>query len=378
MKRKVNAALLSVLLVLALLFAVAADGGTSSDPLVSKSYVDGKFFDGVISSVATRIDSAVKTFKNKYVTRASDAVRFDVNDDAYISAVADTVIDSLQSEGKFLFSTSSASAKTLMAGDVISADTGTVLLAKSGTLKCKSGSLINLTQGRELTAGSALGRYTAFMFPEGGASVEITSKSADVLIDGRYALSGYKAKYMDEAYAMKKLGLVRGAADGMELYRGNTRAESITMLIRLLGEEAPALSRDHIHPFGDVAEWAKRYVGYAYVRGYTKGVSPTRYDGQSLTTAGQYMTFVLRALGYSEEAGDFRYETALSDAVGLGVIDSATYAEFQSGEFRRDQVMHLSYLALHAKVKGSSRTLLSKLVTNGAVDGDAANEFLGR
>jgi len=184
--------------------------------------------------------------------------------------------------------------------------------------------------------------------------------------------------YMNEAYALKSLGLVRGAADGMELYRGNTRAESITMLIRLLGEETPALSAAHKHPFGDVDAWAQRYVGYAYRMGYTKGVTETRYDGSSLTTANQYMTFVLRSLGYSEEARDFKYLTAVNDAVRLGVIPQSAADEINSTEFRRDHVMHISYLAMSARVKGSDMTLLARLVANGAVSSAAANEFLER
>ncbi len=378
MVRRVKSIVLLVALVASLVFAAIASGGTSADPLVSKSFVDVTFFDNVISDVKTKVASAVSSFKSKYITKAQNAVKIPYNDDVFVSAVADEVIKNLQEKGKYLYATSSAAPKTLMSGDVISAKSGTVIMLRDGSAKCSSGSLINLTRGVELSAGNAIGRFTAFMFPEGGATVEITSKTASVLIDGIYAQKGYEIKYMDEAYALKKLGLVRGAADGMELYRGNTRAESITMLIRLLGEEESALAAEHYHPFTDVDAWAKRYVGYAYRMGYTKGVSNTRYDGSALTTAGQYMTFVLRALGYSEAAGDFKYETALTDAVSLGVIDSSVMRELQSGQFRRDHVMHISYLAMSARVKGSSQTLLARLVANGAVDAFAANEFLER
>ena len=88
------------------------------------------------------------------------------------------------------------------------------------------------------------------------------------------------------------------------------------------------------------------------------------------------MTFVLRSLGYSEEAGDFKYLTAVSDAVRLGVIPQSTAAELNSNEFKRDHVMHISYLAMSARVKGSDMTLLARLVANGAVSSAAANEFL--
>ena len=376
--RKAKITALAILLVASLLIAATATGGTPSDPLVSKSYVDLKFFDSMISEIETRVDSAVTSFKNKYIEKASDAVKIPYNDEIYADALADEVLDSLQSEGRYLYSTSSAKLKKFISGDVISGRQGMIFTVKSGYVRCTSGKVINITKGIEASSPCGIGNNTKYMFPENGGSIEIITKDADVLIDGVYSVSSYKLKYSDEAYALKKLGLVRGAANGMELYRGNTRAESITMLIRLLGEEENALMAEHYHPFTDVDAWAQRYVGYAYRMGYTKGVSNTRYGGSEMTTSIQYMTFISRSLGYSEEAGDFKYASAIEDAVRLGVIPQSTASELYSSEFRRDHVMHISYLAMSAKVKGSNRTLLSKLVANGAVDGDAANEFLGR
>lgn len=378
MKRRITAVFLAAVLCFALVLVTSAQGGSSSDPVVSKSYVDGTFFESVISAARNRIESSVSSFKNKYVNAAKSAASVPSGEKELIAATADAVLRNLQSRGRYLYSTRAMTAKTLRSGDKISAKNGTVIMLLEGSAKCASGSVINIAVGREIASGNALGRFTTFMFPENGATFEVTSKSAKVLIDGVYSQTAYDIKYMDEAYALKSLGLVRGAADGMEPYRGNTRAESITMLIRLLGEETPALSAAHKHPFGDVDAWAQRYVGYAYRMGYTKGVTETRYDGSSLTTANQYMTFVLRSLGYSEEAGDFKYLTAVNDAVRLGVIPHSTAAELNSNEFKRDHVMHISYLAMSARVKGSNQTLLARLVANGAVSSDAANEFLAR
>jgi len=378
MKRRLTAVLLAVALAMSLLLASSATGGSSSDPVVSKSYVDGVFFENTIAAATYKIETAIASFKTKYINAASSAAGLSLSDREVIDAVADKVLRDLQRDGKYLYSTKHMSPKTLASGDGISGNPGTVVMIIDGAGKCSSGSVINIAQGREIPSGNALGRYTAFMFPENGGTIEITSKNAKVLVDGAYSHSAYKTKYMEEAYALKKLGLVRGAANGMELSRGNTRAESITMLIRLLGEDAPALSGTHKHPFTDVDAWAQNYVGYAYRMGYTKGVTNTRYDGSSLTTAAQYMTFVLRALGYSEEAGDFKYLTAVTDAVRLGVIPQSFATELSTAEFKRDHVMHISYLAMSASVKGNRSTLLAKLVANGAVDSNAANEFLNR
>lgn len=378
MKKRACAFLLLVALVMSLFLSATASGGSASDPVVSKSYVDVTFFQSVIASATEKIDSWVSSLKTKYSDKAENAAGRMVSQDKVADFAAEAVLRKLQSQGKYLYSSRSMSPIILDSGDVISGRPGTMVMVLEGTSKCTTGSLINITRGSELSAGNAVSSFTTFMFPENGGKIEITSKTARVMIDGVYSRTsgGYIPQYTDEAYALKKLGLVRGAAKGMELYRGNTRAESITMLIRLLGEERAALSGTHKHPFTDVDTWAQSYVGYAYRMGYTKGVSNTRYDGSSLTTAAQYLTFVLRSLGYSEEAGDFKYVSAVSDAVRLGVIPQSFADELSKVEFKRDHVMHISYLAMSARVKGSDITLLEKLVANGAVKESAAEEFL--
>ena len=365
MVRRAKSIVLLVALVASLAFAAMASGGTSADPLVSKSFVDGTFFDNVISDVKTKVASAVSSFKSKYVTAAQKAAEISSLGDRVAASMSGTVLEKLQSKGKYLYSTGRMTSKSFSSGDVISGRQGMIFMVRSGYARCTSGKVIDITKGSENSSPCGIGNYTKYMFPETGGSIEIITKDAEILIDGIYSVSSYKPKYTNEAYALKRLGLVRGAANGMELYRGNTRAESITMLIRLLGEEESALAKEHQHPFTDVDAWAKRYVGYAYKMGYTKGVSDT-------------MTFILRSLGYSEEAGDFRYASAIDDAVRLGVIPQSTASELYSSEFRRDHVMHISYLVMSAKVKGSNQTLLARLVANGAVDASAANEFLKR
>ncbi len=380
MKKRVCALLLFAMLVMSLFLFTSASGGSASDPVVSKSYVDVTFFQSLMANVTEKIDSRVLSLKTEYSGKADNAVSGTKIYNKAVDFAAEVILRRLQSQGKYLYSSKYMSPIALDSGDVISGNLGTMVMILEGSSKCTSGSLINITRGSEVVAGNAIGSFTTFMFPENGGKIEITSKSAKVMIDGVYSKTsgGYIPKYTDEAYALKKLGLVRGAAKGMELYRGNTRAESITMLIRLLGEENASLSGTHNHPFTDVDTWAQGYVGYAYRMGYTKGVSNTRYDGSSLTTAAQYLTFVLRSLGYSEDAGDFKYESAVSDAVRLGVIPESFASELSRVEFKRDHVMHISYLAMSAQVKGSHMTLLEKLVANGAVKGSAAEEFLNK
>ena len=376
--RRFRVLTLVIALVMSLGLVAAASGGSAADPVVSKSYVDGVFFERVIANARTAVESALNSFRSKYISRINSESNASVSSDSFVSATADAVLRGLRAKGKYLYSSRYMAPISLKAGDSITGNAGTMLMAREGSIKCTSGSVISITQGKEITGGTALGRYTTFMFPEGGGKIEVISNDAKVYIDGVYSVSPYEIRYMDEAYAMKELGLVRGTPTGMELARSSTRAECITMLIRLLGEEKGALSGKHAHPFTDVDAWVDPYVGYSYRMGYTKGTSATKYSGTMLTDAAQYMTFILRSLGYSEEAGDFTFRTAVADSVRLGVISDSLAKELSANEFRRDHMMHISYVALSANVKGRDMTLLAKLVANGAVESDAANEFLNR
>jgi|GEM_PF-7126681 len=147
-----------------------------------------------------------------------------------------------------------------------------------------------------------------------------------------------------------------------ELDRAPTRAEGVTMLIRLLGMESAATKGRWQTPFTDVPGWAEPYVGCAYANGLTEGVSQTTFDSESPVTATQYLTFLLRALGYSSDT-DFRWDAAweLSDAIGL-TADDHTAAD--NSAFLRADAAVLSLRALSLPMKDSGE-LLGAFLANG-------------
>ena len=193
--------------------------------------------------------------------------------------------------------------------------------------------------------------------------------AASVLAGFCFAASPQQTQCAD---ALHELGLFDGSgknADGTPIYsldRAPTRAEAITMLIRLLGKEEEALSRTWETPFTDVPEWAKPYVGYAYANGLTSGTGPATFGSQSKASETQYITFVLRALGYSDDENDperdFTWNAAkiLSNQLGI------TYGE-NDPEFLRGDVVEISYYALKTKTKGSDDRLIDILYKNKAV-----------
>ena len=165
-----------------------------------------------------------------------------------------------------------------------------------------------------------------------------------------------------------ELGLFKGTAtnpDGSPVYelgRTPTRFEAVTMLVRLLGAADEAESGSWTTPFTDVYPWAAPYVGYAYKNGLTNGTSGTTYSGSDPINASQYLTFVLRALGY-ESGKDFQWQTSwqLTNALGITDGEYTTY-----GAFSRGDVAMVSVKALGVNLKGQDKTLYEAIFGDGA------------
>ena len=164
----------------------------------------------------------------------------------------------------------------------------------------------------------------------------------------------------DAAWQLYDLGLFRGTGtddQGFPIFaldQAPTRAQSVTMLVRLLGQEDAATAGSWTMPFTDVPEWAAPYVGYAYEKGLTLGRSATSFDPDSPVRATEYLTFVLRALGYASGT-DFAWDSAWTLTDRLGLCKGQYGAE--TTNFTRGDVAVLSAAALAVCPKDSEKTL---------------------
>ena len=166
---------------------------------------------------------------------------------------------------------------------------------------------------------------------------------------------------------LNQLGLFAGTGtnpDGTPIYSLEgipTRSQAITMLVKLLGKEAEAVNGTWDIPFTDVPNWAKPFVGYAYANGLTAGTSPTTFGGNDTVTAAQYLTFVLKALGYDASA-DFSWRNPwdLSDKIGLtdGRYNATT------NNFLRGDIALISESALDLELKGTETPLVTIIQEN--------------
>ncbi len=164
------------------------------------------------------------------------------------------------------------------------------------------------------------------------------------------------------ANALYTMGLFTGVgqhSDGSPVYaldRSLTRQEATVLLIRLLGQEQEALTVQASTPFSDVADWAAPYVALAYQKGYIQGQSGTLLGADDPMDEQGWLTMLLRALGYS--AVDYDDPWTLAGSIGLHAA---------GGGFTRASAVTLGITALGLPVRGSSDTLLYRLLQAGAV-----------
>ena len=175
---------------------------------------------------------------------------------------------------------------------------------------------------------------------------------------------------VDETNAdrLHDLGLFRGTGSGYALENTASRLQGLIMLTRLLGEEDAALRSTADHPFTDVAAGEPgRYVAYGYEKGYTAGQTIDRFNPGARIEFRHYVTFLLRALGYNDKAGDFTFATSLDKAVEIGMMDraSADLILREGLTFYRSDLVDLSLSALTMNLKNSSSTLAETLVKRG-------------
>lgn len=336
--------------------------GSANDSLISQSYALGTYLESVTGQASAKAQSILDTTVTAKLTELES--QYDTQ--TITSRIQTEVLAALGQNGS----------RSFAANTVITAQTGTELTLQSGSAAVSQGTWINLTTGKAVTAGSDLKINQVYLAADDNVSVKLSSSSS-IAISGQYTTgtassagtsssgSTVTVQYTAYADALQSLGLFQGTSKGYELERPATRLEGIVMLIRLLGKEQAALSYTSSHPFTDVPAWATRYVAYAYQQGYTSGIDATTFGSTMNLRYLDYMTFLLRALGYSDSGGDFSWSTADQSAVDLGIQTAGErQAIVQSGQFLRDHVAYTSYRALFVKTKRSSR-LCDDLITAG-------------
>ena len=364
MKKRVIAVVAASAVTLCTAVTIAV-GGTAGDPMLSKSYIDGAYTVQTISKAEKKItlrhdtlyQSAEETLKAKnddYLTRGGLVT----GDGTYQAAFSDLRVKE---------------------GDTVRIETGSgfLLLAGDVELSCTGNKTIDLSNGWEKGNGALTAGRRYLVVEDTVAVLTVTSPTAVLSLEGYYTLTESSATdYNALADGLKALGLFKGSDTGYgfgyDLEAKPTRIQALIMFLRLIGEEQAALSTTAACPFTDVPAWCQPYVAYAYEQGLTKGVDDAAmlFGTADYVTAGQYVTFILRALGYQDsgDTPDFAWDTALQRGMDLGILTAGEYKMLMEEPFLRAQVAYLSYFALDHTYKDRAETLQTQLTTSGVLD----------
>ena len=180
----------------------------------------------------------------------------------------------------------------------------------------------------------------------------------------KFAKSGgtYDPLYASQAEHLWTYGLFLGTDNSFNLDKRITRAEGCVLILRLQGLEETAKAKNLNCTFTDVPAWAKPYVAYAAQEGMVKGYSTTEFGANDYMTADQYLTLVLRMLGYEDNV-DFTWDKAADKALSIELIGEPCHKQYlHSNLFMRDNVAVISDNALFT-AKTKSGKLLSDDLT---------------
>lgn len=173
------------------------------------------------------------------------------------------------------------------------------------------------------------------------------------------AVTNYTAaNVLYELGLFQGVGMSTSGSPDFALDKTATRGEAAVMLVRLLGAEQEAQSRHYKHGFTDVPSWASDYIGYVKVKDITKGVSAKEFGSDMTITSSQFVTLVLRALGYANV--DYKNPFPTAKTAGLTCPSSTT-------TFTRGDMAVVCYSALFCKMSGKTQTLSQQLLSNGAI-----------
>lgn len=358
--RKAAAALLAAMAVT----AAARAGG--SDTLVTRAWLE----QNLTGWARTAQTQALDGLEQEVLAAAEEKLAG--------QAMTQAQMDELARQAAAAMASGGSRTVTLERGQRVTGPLGGGMVLESGTAAVDSftgNDLIDITAGSAAVPGAQASVGSYYMVGiDNGCGLTVTSETAVLrLLDGAFTKESYRAQYEAAARQLCEMGIFRGSDKGFELERAPTRQEALILLIRLLGEEEAALAFDRPAPFADLTGWAdgKRYVAYGAHMGYTNGVTADTFNQYGAADRHVYLTYVLRALGYSDRAGDFVWNTTSDSlAVEAGLLTRAQLEEMKASGFYRDHAALISRGALRARLKDGSMTLGERLAMAGVISWD--------
>lgn len=298
--------------------AFGATAGSSSDPLISQSYITGTFKPGFLQTINEAVTNRFAMLYSKYVAPLSTG-----------TSTGSFVENSVKTGGSI----------ALTLGDSV------IMTSGSASLAISSGTVINVTTGSAVSSGAQLLANNRYMAAEGTqATVKVTLKGV-FLCDGTVEITqgtssgsftdvpdGYWA--FDEIEALVGMGIITGRGDGTFDPAANMiRGDFVTVLGRLHGVSSSGYTGSDFSDVSSSSYYAP-YVKWASSNELVTGYSSSSFGPGDKITRAQMATLIVRYAefaGITLPTGNGSGEAFADDAMIADWAHEAVYAAQDAG-----------------------------------------------
>ena len=341
----------------------SASAGSSSDPLISKDYINGTYKDGVISEAESTISAELGSVYNSALEDLNDKI-------------------SSQTGVKYAAGYDSV---TVQSGKYLYVYTGGSVILNSGGLNASAngGTILNLTEGVEF-GGSSLAINNRYFSAEDTIAIYTATSTSSCLVNGYYKISDsadiedptdppereFDSNtfidvsegdwYYDAIGFVYRNYIFNGIEEnefGVDI--DISRADFVTVLYRMAGE--PAVSGSS--KFEDVQDSSIYYykaVLWGSKNGIVYGTSDTEFDPETPVTREQMAAYMYRYAVYADmyegvldedryltfpdhgDISDYAVEP-LQWAIGNGIINGSDGLIDPQGNAERSHVAQIIY-----------------------------------
>jgi hypothetical protein len=332
--KRIAIGIMALCLLCCLTTAFAGTAGTSQDPLISKSYIDGTYKSSVIKSGEEAID--------KGLTAAYDS-----------SAAKITASSGTASSGYVYLAVKSTGTMTLTTGASVIVTGGSV------TIGISNGAVIDVSSGTEVTSGTKLKSGVRYFCAEDTTAVLTASSASGCLVDGGYSaatgVSEAFTQYSDVSpsdwfydaavYAYNSKLFTDYASGAFKPSADATRAETVYALWMAVGSPKATTTAT----FSDLTEnWYLTAVSWAVENGITNGGENNKFKPNDSLTREQLAVIMYRYTAYA--GGSTSERSDLSS-----FTDSGKIASWASNE--------MSWANAVGIITGTSKTEMSPQMT---------------
>ena len=289
--KKNTASVLIPLVLLSMLTTSGAGAGTISEPLISRSYLEGTFS----SSLKDDITASLNGTAGKAMSRLDELYK------RYIG---------------YTFASSFETIK-LSQGDIVTLTSGSsfILISGGAELVITGGVVVNISTGEEMESGSKAALLQRYFCVESTSAVFTAIAETVCQVDGLYSTTGkgparqhsvFKDVKEDEWYFapidfVYKNGLFSGTSQNT-FSPGSTmtRAMFVTVLYRLEGQPAQGLTAPSFSDVRDPAQYYYNAVAWASANGIVTGYSNGTFGPNGIVTREQMATFMHRYASFKQ------------------------------------------------------------------------------